>query len=110
MLPRLRLRRASRPARRGGPVIRRRILLGVALAALFGVGWAAGRVRATGSLYANVDVFLEVLHAVQTSYVDAVESRPLIEGGVRGMLHGLDPYSRYLDARELDAYRPGAVD
>jgi carboxyl-terminal processing protease len=86
-------------------VIRRRILLGVALAALFGVGWLAGRVRATGSLYANVDVFLEVLHAVQTSYVDPVESRPLVEGGVRGMLRGLDPHARYLDGPQLDALR-----
>jgi carboxyl-terminal processing protease len=78
-------------------VIRRRILLGTLLAVLFGIGWGVGRGRAAGDLYSNLDVFVEVLHAVQTSYVDPVEPRPLIEGGMRGMLRELDPHSEYMD-------------
>lgn len=84
-------------------MIRRRILLGALLATLFAVGWWAGRVRASGDLYANLDLFVEVLHAVQSNYVDTVEPSPLIEGGMRGMLKELDPYSQYLDSREYDA-------
>ncbi len=81
-------------------MIRRRVLLGALFAVLFTVGWWAGRGRAAGDRYANLDLFIEVLHAVQGNYVDAVEPKSLIEGSVRGLLHGLDPYSQYLDARE----------
>ena len=86
-------------------MIRRRILLGTLLAVLFAVGWWAGRVRASGDLYSNLDLFIEVLHAVQTNYVDPVEPGPLVEGGMRGMLKELDPYSQYLDPREYEAMK-----
>ncbi len=81
-------------------MIRRRILLGALLGVLFAVGWWAGRGRAAGDLYANTDLFLEVLHAVQTSYVDQVQVKPLIQGGLHGMVKDLDPYSQYLDEHE----------
>jgi carboxyl-terminal processing protease len=80
-------------------LIRRRFLFGALLAVLFGIGWGVGRGRASGDLYSNLDTFIEVLHAVQTSYVDPVEPRPLIEGGMRGMLRELDAHSEYLDER-----------
>ncbi len=86
-------------------MIRRRILLGVLLAVLFGIGWGAGRGRASGDLYSNLDTFIEVLHAVQTSYVDEVQPRPLIEGGLRGMLRELDPHSEYLTPSEYEGLR-----
>lgn len=86
-------------------MIRRRILLGTLLAVLFAVGWWAGRVRASGDLYSNLDLFIEVLHAVQTNYVDPVEPGPLVEGGMRGMLKELDAYSQYLDPREYEAMK-----
>lgn len=85
-------------------MIRRRILLGVLLAVLFALGWWAGRGRAAGGLYANLDLFVEVLHAVQTNYVDEVQTGPLVEGGMRGMLRSLDPYSEYMDQHEWDAF------
>ena len=78
-------------------MIRRRFLIGALLAVLFGIGWGVGRGRASGDLYSNLDTFIEVLHAVQTSYVDPVEPKSLIEGGMRGMLRELDPHSDYLD-------------
>ncbi len=84
-------------------MIRRRILFGIVFAVLFGIGWGVGRGRAGGDLYRNLDMFVEVLHAVQTSYVDPVDPRPLIEGGMHGMLRSLDPYSDYLTPHELDA-------
>lgn len=81
-------------------MIRRRILLGVLLAVLFTLGWWAGRGRASGGLYSNLDLFVEVLHAVQTSYVDEPDPGRLVEGGLRGMLRSLDPASEYLDAKD----------
>lgn len=86
-------------------MIRRRILLGALLGALFAVGWFAGRGRAAGDLYANLDLFVEVFQAVQANYVDPVESKTLMDGGLRGMLLGLDPYSRYLDAKGYASLR-----
>lgn len=86
-------------------MIRRRILLGVLFAVLFALGWWAGRGRASAGLYSSLDLFVEVLHAVQTSYVDEVESGPLFEGGLSGMLRGLDPMSEYLGAEEWGAAR-----
>ena len=81
-------------------MIRRRILLGVLLAVLFTLGWWAGRGRASGGLYSNLDLFVEVLHAVQTSYVDEPDPGHLVEGGLHGMLRALDPSSEYLDAKD----------
>ena len=91
-------------------MIRRRILLGVTFAVLFALGWWAGRGRASAGLYSSLDLFVEVLHAVQTSYVDEVESSPLFEGGMRGMLRGHDPMSEYLGAEEWGALRTSPVD
>lgn len=90
-------------------MIRRRILFGIVFAVLFGIGWGVGRGRAGGDLYRNLDMFVEVLHAVQTSYVDPVEPRPLVEGGLHGLLRSLDPYSDYLTPREMDA-QGGSLD
>ncbi len=90
-------------------MIRRRILLAAVLAVLFGIGWGVGRGRAGGDLYRNLDTFVEVLHAVQASYVDPVQPRPLIEGGLRGMLQSLDPYSRFLSQAEYEGLR-GTLD
>lgn len=86
-------------------MIRRRILLGVLLAVLFALGWWAGRGRASSGLYSNLDLFVEVLHAVQTSYVDEVEAGRLVAGGLRGMVRGLDASSEYLDESEWKDYR-----
>ena len=84
-------------------MIRRRILLGALLAVLFTLGWWAGRGRASGGLYSNLDLFVEVLQAVQANYVDPVEPDKLVTGAMRGVAHGLDPWSRYLDPEEFRA-------
>lgn len=86
-------------------MIRRRVLLGALLAVLFALGWWAGRGRASGDIYSNLDLFVEVLHAVRTSYVDEVDSGPLVDGGLRGMLRSLDPWSEYLSQKEWSGLR-----
>lgn len=77
--------------------MRRRVSLGALLVALFALGWWVGRGGASGSLYSNLDLFVEVLHKIEDHYVDPIEPAKLVEGALRGMLEDLDPYSQYLD-------------
>ena len=78
---------------------RRHLVIVALFLSLFGIGWWAGRSSARGDLYANLDLFVEVLHRVQDAYVDPVDPGKLVDGAVKGMLRGLDPYSQYLDTR-----------
>ena len=80
-------------------MIRRRFLFGALMLALFSLGWWAGR-GATGDLYTNLDVFVEVLQRVQDNYVDPVKPATAVTGAIEGMLKDLDPYSQYLDEND----------
>ncbi|MEZ5552865.1 MAG: S41 family peptidase [Pseudomonadales bacterium] len=50
---------------------------------------------------AEARTFDEVLHQVQSSYVDEVARAELMNNALRGMLDHLDDHSNFLDAREL---------
>jgi carboxyl-terminal processing protease len=88
-------------------LIRRRVLLGSVLGALFAFGWWAGA-RAASGPYSGLDLFIEVLQTVQANYVDATDSGKLVTGAMRGITRALDPWSRYLDPEEFRATR-GAI-
>jgi carboxyl-terminal processing protease len=85
--------------------MRRRVMVGGVLGALFALGWWAGATRASSGLYSGLDLFVEVLQVVQSNYVDAVEPGKLVTGAMRGVTRALDPWSRYLDADEFRATR-----
>ena len=85
--------------------MRRRVLVGAVLGALFALGWWAGGSRAANGLYSGLDLFVEVLQTVQANYVDPVDTGKLVTGAMRGVAHGLDPWSRYLDPEEFRALR-----
>jgi carboxyl-terminal processing protease len=53
--------------------------------------------------YADLATFTEVLHLVDTSYVDAVAEEDLMAGAFRGMLASLDPWSGWLSPEEAAA-------
>ena len=80
-------------------MIKKRVVLGLLLGALFTLGWWSGRGGASADLYGNLDLFVEVLHKVDVNYVDPVEPGKLVDGALKGMLKGLDPYSQYLDEK-----------
>ena len=80
-------------------MVRKRVVLGLVLGALFTVGWVAGRSGASADLYGNLDLFVEVLHKIDANYVDPVDAEKLVDGALKGMLKGLDPYSQYLDEK-----------
>lgn len=81
--------------------MRRRVLLGAVLGALFTLGWWVGGSHASRGLYSGLDLFIEVLQTVQANYVDPVDPGKLITGAMRGVTRGLDPWSRYLDPEQF---------
>jgi carboxyl-terminal processing protease len=85
--------------------MRRRFVVACAFLLLFALGWWAGRGRASGTMYAQLDTFVEVLHKAEENYVEPVDPERMIGGAVQGMLRGLDPESEYLDRRALSARR-----
>jgi len=89
--------------------MRRRVLLGGVLGALFALGWWVGGTRAASGLYTGLDLFVEVLETVQANYVDAVDTGKLVTGAMRGVAHGLDPWSRYLDPDEYGEVSLAAI-
>lgn len=55
--------------------------------------------HAKATAYAELDDFAKVLHFVEENYVEEVDSKKLIYGGIKGMLRALDPHSSYLPAK-----------
>ncbi|MCJ7556374.1 MAG: S41 family peptidase [Gammaproteobacteria bacterium] len=53
----------------------------------------------------DVRLLAEVLERVRTDYVDEIDEHTLIEGAVRSMVAGLDPYSAFLDTEEYQEVR-----
>jgi len=85
-------------------LIRSRVLFGGVLGVLFAFGWWAGA-RAETGFYSGLDLFIEVLQAVQANYVDPVDTGKLVTGAMTGVTRALDPWSRYLDPDEFRATR-----
>ena len=72
-----------------------------ALASLRAVESGAGRDPATKAL----SVFSEVFVLTRGNYVDPTEPRTLLEGAYDGMTDALDPFSYYVAAASMNAYR-----
>ena len=81
-------------------MIRRRVIAGTLFVVLFGLGWWAGH-SASRDLYADLDVFVDVLDKVERNYVDPVKPQSLIHGALHGLTGQLDPYSQFLDEKSL---------
>ncbi len=58
---------------------------------------AMAKGKTESSLYDELKVFTDVLAIVERDYVKPVESKPLVEGAIKGLLATLDPHSGYLD-------------
>ena len=54
------------------------------------------------NIYQLLDLFSEALQIVRTQYVEAVDSKDLIQGAVQGMLSTLDPHSGYMSPEQMD--------
>ena len=77
------------------------LVVAMALALLLGFGLARG-LQATDDLMAQLQLFGQVLNAVQTNYVDVPDNQKLIRGAIDGMLKTLDPHSVYLPPQRAE--------
>ena len=53
----------------------------------------------------NIDIFNSVLKELDMFYVDSIKVDSLVQGTVRKMLAGLDPYTEYYSEEEMDDFR-----
>lgn len=65
-----------------------------------GNAWA-NRPQKRKSPYRKLAVFARVLSYVENEYVVPVNRDRLIEGAIRGLLHGLDPHTQFFSARQV---------
>lgn len=85
------------------------LALGIALfsASLFFLG---GRDRIPASLAEEIRLYLTVREIIREQYVAPVKDEDLLRNALKGMVAGLDSYSRYYDSRErreLDSENAG---
>ncbi len=45
--------------------------------------------------YKNLDTFTQVMHLIETNYVEDVENKTMVYGAIKGMLEELDPHSTF---------------
>lgn len=57
---------------------------------------------------AQLRIFESVLQHIQQDYVDDPDLNKVRAGALRGLAYGLDPYSTYLTAEQVQIYRAGA--
>lgn len=50
--------------------------------------------------YEKLSLFTKVLHILETTYVEDVDVKKLIYGGIKGMLEELDPHSAFLNPED----------
>ncbi len=87
---------------------RRSILTFTFLMSVGITGFTLGAVSASSTLayakerYSDLQIFTKVLNLVQQYYVEEVDMKKLIYGGVKGMLQELDPHTNFLPP---DVYR-----
>ncbi len=52
--------------------------------------------------YQDFEEFINVIKELQDKYVEEIELRGLLKNAYRGMLAGLDPYSQFIDSKNLE--------
>src|SRR5258705_3033135 len=67
---------------------------------------------AAADTYRQLSLFGDVFERVRADYVEKPEDSKIIESAINGMLPGLDPHSRFMDAksfRDMQQQKAGQV-
>ncbi len=81
------------------------VVFAIVVSALVGGFFGKSALAIDDKVPEHYKTFTAALDAIETSYVDKVESDRLVYGAVRGMLGTLDPHSSFFDPREYAQMR-----
>src|SRR5215475_13569772 len=81
------------------------VVFAILVSALIGVLFGRSALATDDKVPEHYKAFSAALSAVETSYVDKVDTETLVTGAVRGMLGTLDPHSSYFTPREYAQMR-----
>ncbi len=81
------------------------VVFAILVSALVGGLFGRSALATDDKVPAHDRAFAAALSAIETSYVDKVESDRLVYGAIRGMLGTLDPHSSFFDPREYAQMR-----
>src|SRR5713101_6782567 len=81
------------------------LIFAIALSALVGGLFGPGVLATDDRVPERYKTFTAALNAIETSYIDKVDSDRLVYGAVRGMLGTLDPHSSFFDPKEYAQMR-----
>src|SRR5262245_45124354 len=74
------------------------------------VGGKFGRVSAQDNTYQQLDVFNQVYAKIKNDYVDAPSMDLATTGAIRGLLEQVDPYSAFLNPKDLAFYKDFSIE
>jgi carboxyl-terminal processing protease len=74
------------------------------------VGGKIGRVNAQDSSFQHLDVFSQVYQKIEHDYVDQPTMSAATLGAIRGLLEQVDPYSAYLNPKDVAFYKDFAIE
>src|ERR1700726_4285887 len=81
------------------------LIFAIALSAVVGGLFGPGLLATDDRVPERYKTFTAALSAIESSYVDKVDSDRLVYGAVRGMLGTLDPHSSFFDPKEYAQMR-----
>jgi len=81
------------------------LLFAVLVSALVGGLFGRSALATDDKIPEHYKAFTAALTAIETSYVDKVDSEALVTSSIRGLLGTLDPHSSYFTPREYDQMR-----
>ena len=81
------------------------VVFAIAVSALVGGLFGRSALATDDKVPEHYKTFTAALSAIESNYVDKVESDRLVYGAIRGMLGTLDPHSSFFDPREYAQMR-----
>ncbi len=81
------------------------VVFALSVSALVGGLFGSQALAVDDKVPAHYKTFSAALTAIESSYVDTIESDRLVYGAIRGMLATLDPHSSFFDPREYAQMR-----
>ena len=81
------------------------VLFAILVSALVGGLFGRNALATDDKVPEHYKAFTAALHAIETSYIDKVDSDNLVYGAVRGMLGTLDPHSSFFSPKEYAQMR-----